>query len=308
MSEAFDMRMADWREQIDDRIASVIADSRYSDGFKEILNYALFPGGKRLRPILFLEWHDLYCPPDKNALLFACAIELIHAYSLIHDDMPCMDNSDIRRGKPSVHVKYGEGKALLAGDALLTLAFKCMSEGTERNRQVMTYIASQLSGDSGIIEGQYLDLYSNCTSLPELLDCYRKKTAALITLACATGYAFPQLSGAAVEFEDALCGVSSEYIESSREFAGFVGNREALVLGATTYGSAFGTAFQIYDDLSEYISGETPDGKNILDFVSFDEAKKLLNKYLNAAIAELDKGYGGDVSVLREFTEKFVIV
>ena len=307
MSEAFDARMTEWREQIDDCIATAVADSRYSDKFKEILNYALFPGGKRLRPILFLEWHSLYAPPDKNALLFASAIEIVHAYSLIHDDMPCMDNSDTRRGKPSVHKAFGEGKALLAGDALLTLAFKCMSESMDHDHQVMTYVASQLCGDSGIIEGQYLDLYSDCGTLSELLDCYAKKTAALITLACAAGYVFPQLSGAgSYEFEGALGGISADCIDGTEDMAQFVGNREARVLGATSFGNAFGTAFQIYDDLSEYISGEKPDGKNILDFVSFDDAKKLLNRYLNKAIFELEK-VGGDTSTLSELTRKFVI-
>ena len=103
MSKNFDTRMMEWREQIDKCLFKIIAGSSYPAEFKSILDYEVFPGGKRLRPILFLEWHSLYAPPDESALLFACGLELMHAYSLIHDDMPCMDNDDMRRGKPSVH-------------------------------------------------------------------------------------------------------------------------------------------------------------------------------------------------------------
>lgn len=314
MSEAFDKRMTEWKDQIDDCLRSIIDDSKYPEDFKDVLRYSMFPGGKRLRPILFLEWHNLFAPPNRQALIFACAIEIIHAFSLIHDDMPCMDNDDIRRGKPTVHKEFGEGKALLAGDALLTLAFECLASSLDEKQYPLVFTMARLVGSRGIINGQYLDLYAKCESVSDLIEIYKKKTGALITLACAAGYLFPQMSGALnIESEGLLCGIDNEYydIEAQRGWH-YIGadssETEELVLGAAAFGSSFGIAFQLYDDLSEYLSCEQPDGASILDFVSLDEAKMMLNGYLNEAVAVLDRNYHGDTSVLREFAEKFVIL
>ncbi len=90
MSKIFDARLADWKEQIDAELKAILDKLDYSDGFKEILEYALFPGGKRLRPVLMLEWHSIFSAPDEYALRYACGIEILHSYSLIHDDMPCI--------------------------------------------------------------------------------------------------------------------------------------------------------------------------------------------------------------------------
>ena len=97
MSVRFDTRMHEWREQIDANLKKAIELSAYPSDFKDILDYAVFPGGKRLRPILFLEWHSLFAPPGEAALDFACGLELMHCFSLIHDDMPCIDNEDMSR-------------------------------------------------------------------------------------------------------------------------------------------------------------------------------------------------------------------
>ena len=125
-TEEFNKYLEEYKEQIDAKLREIVSGTNYSEQFRKVLEYALFPGGKRLRPVLCLEWHNVFAPADEYALSFACGIELLHSYSLIHDDMPCMDNDDFRRGKPSVHKKFGEGVALLAGDALLDLAYKVL--------------------------------------------------------------------------------------------------------------------------------------------------------------------------------------
>ena len=302
MSEKFDLRLAEWKEQIDDCLNKCVDDTSYPDEFKEILKYALFPGGKRLRPVLFLEWHSMYTQPDKNALWYACGIEMMHSYSLIHDDMPCMDNDDFRRGKPSVHKKYGEAKALLAGDALLDMAYNAMIDSSLAVGDVKSMKHFSLSGDRGIIHGQYLDLYRKNKSIDDLIDIYEKKTASLIKGSCLSGYAFSQKQGnglLSMLFDDEmnvvdLSGVSPEEIE--------------LFYAVERFGKNFGIAFQLYDDISEYIAGEKTDGTSVLDFLDLAAAKELLNNYLNTATTALSADFGGDTSFLKELVEKFIIV
>ncbi|MCI9404376.1 MAG: hypothetical protein HFJ21_01285 [Clostridia bacterium] len=301
MSKNFDTRMMEWREQIDKCLFKIIAGSSYPAEFKSILDYAVFPGGKRLRPILFLEWHSLYAPPDESALLFACGLELMHAYSLIHDDMPCMDNDDMRRGKPSVHKEYGEGKALLAGDALLDLSYNCMFEAC-RDKSSSLIMFSAVRGDLGIVHGQYLDLYGKIGSLDDLINVYERKTASLIRACCVIGYTFMQKLDAK-EYLAVLYGALDGDGADDDNVAALI-----KPLSAYKFGHNFGIAFQIFDDVSEYIAGEKSDGTTVLDYLDLDKAKALLNTYLNAALAELDGEYNGDTAYLREFAEKFVIV
>ncbi len=298
MSEKFDARMREWREQIDSCIGRMIDTSEYPAEFKEILNYACFPGGKRLRPILFLEWHDLFGPPGVNALNYACGLELLHCYSLIHDDMPCIDNDDMRRGKPSVHKEYGEGKALLAGDALLDMAYNVMFDASCYEKRCKPSVCFNLSGDKGIIHGQYLDLYGKCDTIEELIEIYRRKTASLISAACAMGYVFSQ----DYDFDDRINVMLGSIINNDRD------GRLNLISGAYKFGEEFGVGFQIYDDLSEYIAGEKFDGTSIMRFLDLDSAKAMLNRFLNQAMSELDRGYAGDTSYLKELVEKFVIL
>ena len=307
MSKLFDTRMSEWREQIDGCLHKIISETSYPDDFKEILEYAVFPGGKRLRPILFLEWHSLFAPPNEESLKCACAFELFHCYTLIHDDMPCMDNDDMRRGKPTVHKMYGEGKALLAGDALLDLAYITMYSACYAVGKFKNVGAFPLGGDIGVLRGQYLDVYGKCDSLDELLgDVYMHKTASLITAACKMGYLFMsdmpedeyRASYILYKVESELAGRSDKQKDI----------RVSLAEGAGMFGLAFGVAFQIYDDISEYIAGEKADSTSVFDFVKLDEAKELLNTYLNNAAAQLKRGYAGDTSYLEELIEKFIIV
>lgn len=334
MSEELEARIFGWKEQIDQRLNKIIDDSDYSDAFKEILAYSLFPSGKRLRPILFLEWHNLFMPPDDLALDFACGIEIMHSYSLIHDDMPCMDNDDIRRGKPTVHKKFGEGKALLAGDALLNLAYEVFIKTCRSDDNLLLRAVADLCGSCGIIKGQYSDLYESMNDLSTLLKMYARKTASLMYLSCVYGYLFSQRGkwdnikteyalDYVSRFSDKFVTISdiaryyNETVNGGERKIGdaldyhrarllYGEERMYGVCGAEDFGYSFGIAFQIYDDLSEFISGEKSDGTSIMNFCDLDRAKKLLNGYLNNALTALDM-YECDTSYLRALVERFVI-
>lgn len=166
------------------------------DGLFDAVKYLLFNGGKRLRPMLMLEFARISGADLNNAVSYAVALELIHTYSLIHDDLPCMDNASMRRGMPSVHKKFGEAVALLTGDALLNMAYEIMFDA----RFFILETAKIISNNSGInrmIGGQYLELDNinnlNYTpakeSLRLLFEIYRGKTSGLFVAACAGGAA-----------------------------------------------------------------------------------------------------------------------
>src|SRR5205807_6343746 len=181
-------------------------------------------GGKRLRPVLAL-WAAEACGADPaQALPAACALELVHTYSLIHDDLPVMDNDDLRRGKPTVHKAFDEATAILAGDGLLTLAFGLLGEpDTHGDPFVRCELVTRLAhaaGHAGMVGGQMMDMAFEHASaeLPEIIRLQRMKTAALITFSCESGAILGRASAAA---------------------------RNAL----SAYGQDLGLAFQIVDDL-----------------------------------------------------------
>ena len=192
----------------------------------EAMEYSLSAGGKRLRPVLILEFYRMCGGDDIDKMVkLACAVELIHTYSLIHDDLPCMDNDDFRRGKPSCHKAFSEEIALLAGDALNTLAFEvitdCAMEGTisAETAVMLISVLSKAIGTDGMIGGQVIDLQTeeeviDLETLNTLQSC---KTGALIEAACVMGVI---LSG------------RMEYIPTAAEYA-----------------QAMGRAFQIVDDI-----------------------------------------------------------
>lgn len=306
MSDALDIRLAEWKEQIDSGLKEIVEKSSYPNEFKEVLNYALFPGGKRLRPILLLEWHSLFAPPDDAAITYACGLELVHSYSLVHDDMPCMDNDDIRRGKPTVHKQFGEAKALLAGDALMDLGYQAMYKPTADGRTSPLLLYSAHCGDYGLIHGQYLDLFCDIQSPDGLLEMYEKKTGGLIAMACMGGFAL----GNNLSFTegdkilDKLCGNILSGKQSILE-----GDENNLLRGfvaATKFATEFGRAFQLYDDISEYIAGEGIVNTSIMNFKDLDGAKQFLNSKLNNAALALES-VGGKTEYLLALLEKFVI-
>ena len=157
----------------------------------EAMEYSLLAGGKRIRPTLTLEFCRVCGGDVQAAMPFACAVEMIHSYSLIHDDLPCMDDDDLRRGRPSCHKAYPENIALLAGDALLTHAFEIIADcalSADAKCQMVSLLAAN-AGVSGMIGGQVLDLKYEAAdpSLQQLLTVHKLKTGALISAACILG-------------------------------------------------------------------------------------------------------------------------
>ena len=150
----------------------------------DVMNYSISAGGKRIRPIILLEFCRICGGNVKDALPFACALEMIHTYSLIHDDLPCMDNDDMRRGKPSCHKAFGEANALLAGDALLNMAFETMLCSNDKKidpalKLKAAHFIAACSGADGMIGGQVIDLENEGKDISEevLIRLYRDKTA-----------------------------------------------------------------------------------------------------------------------------------
>ena len=171
----------------------------------EAMRYAVLLGGKRIRPILTLAACEAVGGKEKEAIAAACAIELIHSYSLIHDDLPCMDDDDTRRGMPSCHKKFGETTALLAGDALLTLAFRILADSSSKNHknqiQVARWIADA-AGSLGMIGGQVVDCQAQGSEIdiPTIDYINTHKTGSLIAVACRTGAILGGGSKKQVEF------------------------------------------------------------------------------------------------------------
>ncbi len=202
----------------------------------EAMRYAVLDGGKRLRPLLVLGAAEAVSGNAHAALRAACAVELIHAYSLVHDDMPCMDNDVLRRGKPTVHVQFGEATALLAGDALQALAFELLTPGDagipDRMQARLTRLLAVAAGHAGMAGGQAIDLAAVGRSLSEdeLRQMHRLKTGALLQGSVMMG---------------AACG-----------------EPDARALAALeTYGRALGLAFQVVDDILDVTADSATLGK-----------------------------------------------
>ncbi len=230
---------------------------------KELLDaerYSLFAGGKRIRPALTLEFCRLFGGDDAAALPFACAVEMIHTYSLIHDDLPCMDDDELRRGKPTNHKVFGEATALLAGDSLLTGAFEAAASNTEAGAEAsavaVAYLAS-CAGRYGMVGGQIMDLAgeNRDLTLDELLKLHSLKTGALISAAAVLG-----------------------------ALAAGVTLNDPRMRDVVTYAENIGLAFQIVDDILDATGDAATLGKNVgvdaahkkstfLSFYSVEEAR-----------------------------------
>ena len=247
-------------------------------GIEKSMSYSLLSGGKRIRPFIVLEVYKLFSKSEsvEKALPFACALEMIHTYSLIHDDLPSMDNDDYRRGKPTNHKVFGEAQALLAGDSLLTYAFYVASTNdkvSDKSVRLAIKCLSEYAGYAGMAGGQMIDLDSgnNITSYEELKRMHALKTSALIKCACLLGY-YAACDTPDIETENALC-IFSENI---------------------------GIAFQIRDDILDKISDKETLGKNIgsdeknqkktsLSYMSIEAAQKEVDSLTNKAIEEITK-------------------
>lgn len=247
----------------------------------EAMRYSLFSGGKRIRPVLTLAFCKLCGGNIETALPFACAIEMIQTYSLIHDDLPCMDDDDMRRGKPSNHKVFGENIALLAGDGLLTLAFEtALSEKTE-NAAKAAFALAQCIGDRGMVGGQCIDLKSEGkeATLSLLRDMDMGKTVALISAACQMGCIAANATDVQLE-------------------------------AAKKYAEGLGMAFQIRDDILDVLGDAEKLGKNVgmdsardkrnyVSLLGVEKAQALVREYTEQAVAVLDV-FDGDVSFLRD--------
>ena len=205
-------------------------------GLGDAMRYAVLDGGKRLRPLLVMAACDAVKGDVQTALRPACAVELIHAYSLVHDDMPCMDNDVLRRGKPTVHVRFGEAQALLAGDALQALSFELLTPDDDSiNAQIQARLCrllAQAAGFQGMAGGQAIDLAS--VGLPltseQLHEMHRLKTGALLQASVMMG---------------AACGTASP----------------AALNALRDYGAALGLAFQVVDDILDVTADAATLGK-----------------------------------------------
>jgi geranylgeranyl diphosphate synthase type II len=255
------------------------------------MRYSVFAGGKRIRPILCLESARIFEAKVSPALYPGCAIEFIHTYSLIHDDLPALDNDDLRRGKPTSHKKFGEATAILAGDALLTLAFETIAASpvaAERRVAMVTEIASAAGTVKGMVGGQVADLEAEGKPVsPEMLEyIHRSKTAALIRASITAG---------------ALCaGAPADEVARLRRF-----------------GETIGWAFQVTDDIldveeSSAALGKTA-GKDIAQqkatypsVYGLERSHEIAKELADKGIAELD-AYGERASRLRAIAEFLVL-
>ncbi len=231
--------LADRRRMVDDALEHALAPA---DGVPQRLldamRYAVFSGGKRIRPILAIAACEAVPAPAHRVLPFACAVEFIHCYSLVHDDLPAMDDDDLRRGRPTLHVAYDEAHAILTGDALLTEAFRVAAEGAraagvpaERAVAIIAAIAAG-SGAAGMVGGQVADLAAEgaAANLALVESIHRRKTGALIAAA----------------------------IESGALAGGAEGERLAAL---RRYAQALGLAFQVADDIMDATASTAVTGK-----------------------------------------------
>ena len=284
-------RFREYREYIQQYLADHY--SRFHDQPQkqlfQAIRYSLLAGGKRLRPILAFEFCRLAGGDWKNAAPFAGAIEMIHTYSLIHDDLPCMDNDDYRRGRLTNHKVFGEAMAVLAGDALLTDAFALASTAKLPNPAQMSLaigVLSENAGSLGMVGGQVLDMLSQqreCSE-QEVLDIQSRKTGALINAACVLG---------------AIAG----------------GAGEAQIKAAAGFAGCLGLAFQIRDDMLDVIgdagelgkaTGHDADKNTFVRLYGLEKCEELVQKYTNAAIEQLQAFQDADdlISLAQSLTAR----
>lgn len=270
-------------EKIDNRLEYHLSQLNNSV-VTEAMTYSVKNGGKRIRPFLTLEFAKACGGDFYTALDFGCAIEMIHTYSLIHDDLPCMDNDDMRRGKPSCHIAFGEDNALLAGDALLTYAFKLITLSANIPATNAVYAVKLLSEyANGMIDGQVLDLQfeKEKPTIDDVLKMYKLKTGCLLIAACQLG-----------------CLTSENWSSDINDIA-------------FEYATNLGLAFQIMDDILDITSDEATLGKpvgsdekneksTVVSFVGLEKAQDMVDDYTQKAIVALDS-INGDTSVLKEF-------
>ena len=265
-----------YRTAVEEYLNGLFCAERPYGKLQEAMRYSLLAGGKRVRPVLTLAFCDMLGGDWRNALPVACALELIHTYSLIHDDLPCMDDDDLRRGKPTCHKVYGETLAVLAGDALQPEAFALIANAgalsAHQRVDAVAALASACGGD-GMVAGQVLDLSDSCKNECEVNLLHSLKTGKLLSVAAELG-----------------C-IAADCDKSVRE-------------KAVTYGEHIGLAFQVRDDMLDVIGNEDEFGKPIgsdreegkvtyVDLLGLDGCRELVERETKLAV-EILNGWSGN--------------
>ncbi len=256
----------------------------------EAMRYSLLGGGKRIRAALTLSTANLSECNEEDALFAASAIEMIHAYSLIHDDLPCMDNDDMRRGKPSCHIKFGESTALLAGDGLLTLAFETLSKISEPSvSNKCVSVLSSAAGYRGMIYGQELDIQAENHSIneQELRLIHKNKTGAIIEASVFMGAIVAKLN-------------------------------DSEINALRVYAENLGLVFQIIDDILDCTSTTEELGKPVgsdgengkttyASLYGVEEARQLAQNYNEKAISCVNEAFGSGADFLIALAQNLLI-
>lgn len=283
--EEFEAMFKAYREYFEEHLKAV-CNSFCDSGAKykalyDAAAYSLEAGGKRIRPVLAFEMCRVCGGDPSDALPAAIAIEMIHTFSLIHDDLPCMDNDDMRRGRPSCHKAHGEAVALLAGDALTAYAGKIICDSSLSADKKAAMIQVLYDRTIGMIEGQTIDIDGNFDTLDGLISMYEMKTSELLTAACVMG-----------------CIAA--------------GADKKKISAATAYAHELGLAFQIVDDILDVTSTSEELGKPVgsdeeqnktasVTLLGLEKAKELAEKYTHGAenaLAEFD-----DTEFLKKLTD-----
>ncbi len=278
------------REIIEEELKKYFPNDFHPEILTKSIRYSLLDGGKRIRPILVLAVADLFDTPYEKVLPFACAIEMIHTYTLIHDDLPAMDNDDYRRGKLTNHKVYGDAIAILAGDALLTEAFRIMSEHSLSNlvspkkALLAIYEVAYRCGIKGVVGGQVMDIISENKEIDfaTIEYIHTHKTGALILASIRVGALLSKITKKDLQ-------------------------------RLTTYGKKIGLAFQIMDDildiegsfekLGKKIGADIEKKKNTYpSIIGIKESKELLNNLTNDAIEAITH-YGKKAKILEDFAK-----
>lgn len=287
------MTAQEYKKRIDEALAAYFGqkEERFPfDGLMEAMNYSLMAGGKRIRPMLVLEFCRISGGDTEAAMPVACAIEMLHTYSLIHDDLPCMDNDELRRGMPTNHVVYGECTATLAGDALQAEAFGTIlrSDLPADRRAACAEDLANAVGLEGMCGGQYLDMIGEGERLSEeeLDEINSRKTGALLIAACRMGVH--------------AAGGTEEQLEA-----------------ASAYGAYVGAAFQLRDDMLDVLStveelgkpigSDVQEGKNTYaSLVGMEECARRIARLTNGARDAL-RGQFADVAFLSELADSLAV-
>lgn len=279
-----------YHNRVDEQLRRSLSHNSIEPQLQSAMRYALFNGGKRVRPLLVYLVNQLLQGDIEKADAPACAIECIHSYSLVHDDLPAMDDDKLRRGQPTCHIAFDEATAILAGDALQCFAFELLTEtnAPAETRLLMISVLAKASGDRGMVAGQAFDLshVDKPLTLTQLEQMHRHKTGALINAAIELGY------------HSAEC------------------QNEAIKTALLAYGNAMGLAFQIKDDILD-IESDTqtlgkPQGSDIEQnkptypaLLGMDGAKAKLDQLHQAALDTL-RPFGAQGKLLSELADYIV--